>query len=349
MRPVFSIIIPVYNVAPYLRECLDSVLAQNFPDWEAICVDDGSIDESGAILDEYAAKDKRFRVIHKENGGVSSARNVGLDTARGAWVWFVDGDDMIHPNAMEHIKCVLDANRDVEVYAFDGFIRDDNSLVEWPGLDFEYLEITSEHSERVERFFHYGACNVIFGREKFGSLRVPAFSIGEDVLFNNYIFWGSRCLAIEGGSLYFYRDRGNGASCGNVSLQAVRDNIEVEQIVLHNNIQASKNYPEFKMDEYLKRVAGYYLVMNMNKFLLISNADREKLLGDWMNLQTMVISYGGGMRYLKPVVAILKKWPNGWLAGKLVKFVFLARNRSLIALLLNEIRKRISFSKRGEI
>lgn len=94
-RPFFSIIIPVYNVAPYLRECLDSVLAQTFLDWEAICVDDGSTDESGAILDEYAAKDRRFRVFHQPNAGVSAARNKALDEAKGEWIGFLDADDMI--------------------------------------------------------------------------------------------------------------------------------------------------------------------------------------------------------------------------------------------------------------
>lgn len=77
--PFFSIIIPVYNVAPYLRECLDSVLAQTFTDWECLCVADGSTDDSGIILDEYAQKDPRFRVFHKKNGGVSAARNLALD------------------------------------------------------------------------------------------------------------------------------------------------------------------------------------------------------------------------------------------------------------------------------
>ena len=91
---LFSIIIPVYNVAPYLRECLDSVLAQTFGDWEALCVDDGSTDGSGAILDEYAAKDSRFKVIHQTNAGVSAARNKGLDEARGEWVGFLDADDV---------------------------------------------------------------------------------------------------------------------------------------------------------------------------------------------------------------------------------------------------------------
>ena len=77
MTPFFSIIIPVYNVAPYLRECLDSVVAQTFTDWEAICVDDGSTDGSGAILDEYEAGDKRFRVIHQRNR--SEERRVGKE------------------------------------------------------------------------------------------------------------------------------------------------------------------------------------------------------------------------------------------------------------------------------
>ena len=101
MNPFFSIIIPVYNVAPYLRECLNSVLAQTFTDWEAICVDDGSTDGSGAILDEYVAKDKRCKVIHQKNAGVSAARNAALAVAQGAWIGFVDGDDAIAPNWLE--------------------------------------------------------------------------------------------------------------------------------------------------------------------------------------------------------------------------------------------------------
>lgn len=95
MKPTFSIIIPVYNVEPYLRECLDSVMAQTVEDWESICVDDGSTDGSGAILDEYAAKDQRFRVIHQANAGVSEARNKGLDEAKGEWISFIDADDWI--------------------------------------------------------------------------------------------------------------------------------------------------------------------------------------------------------------------------------------------------------------
>ena len=93
----FSIIVPVCNVAPYLRECLDSVLAQTCPDWECICVDDGSIDGGDSILDDYSAFDSRFRVVHQANRGVSAARNKGLDLAEGDWVTFLDGDDLYSP------------------------------------------------------------------------------------------------------------------------------------------------------------------------------------------------------------------------------------------------------------
>lgn len=104
---MFSIIIPVYNVAPYLRECLDSVLAQTFTDWEAICIDDGSTDGSGAILDEYAAKDKRFRVIHQKNAGVGAARNLGIDTAGGEYVTFLDGDDAYDRSWLESFRGLI--------------------------------------------------------------------------------------------------------------------------------------------------------------------------------------------------------------------------------------------------
>lgn len=93
--PKISVIVPVYNVEQYLSCCIESILAQTFQDFELLLIDDGSTDKSGNICEEYATKDKRVRVFHKENGGVSSARNLGLDNACGEWVCFVDSDDSI--------------------------------------------------------------------------------------------------------------------------------------------------------------------------------------------------------------------------------------------------------------
>ena len=99
--PKISIIIPVFNAEHYICECLDSIEKQSFVDWECLLVDDGSLDNSGIICDRYALKDSRFRVFHKLNGGVSSARNYGLDKACGEWVTFIDSDDFISPTFIE--------------------------------------------------------------------------------------------------------------------------------------------------------------------------------------------------------------------------------------------------------
>ena len=101
--PTISVIVPVYNAQKYIHRCVDSILAQTFTDFELILVDDGSPDNCGAICDEYAAKDSRIRVIHQENQGQAAARNHGVAQAQGSWVCFVDSDDMIHPQMLEHL------------------------------------------------------------------------------------------------------------------------------------------------------------------------------------------------------------------------------------------------------
>lgn len=114
--PFFSVIVPVYNVAPYLGECLDSVLAQTFADWECLCTDDGSKDGSDLILDAYARRDLRFRIVHQPNAGVSAARNRALDCLHGQWVGFLDGDDCY---SLEALAKVVDIIRAESIKEFD--------------------------------------------------------------------------------------------------------------------------------------------------------------------------------------------------------------------------------------
>ena len=97
-----SIIVPVYNVENYISRCIDSILSQTFADWECLLIDDGSTDNSGDICDAYSKKDQRFIVCHKENGGVSSARNEGIEMSKGEWITFIDADDWILPEYLEH-------------------------------------------------------------------------------------------------------------------------------------------------------------------------------------------------------------------------------------------------------
>lgn len=123
----FSIIIPVYNVGEYISQCLDSICAQTYLDFEAIVVDDGSPDNASAICDEYAKKDPRIIVLHKENGGVSTALNLGLEHAKGEWIYFVDGDDWIEKNTLEIIDAYLKNYSDVDVVGFDNYYNDSQS------------------------------------------------------------------------------------------------------------------------------------------------------------------------------------------------------------------------------
>ncbi len=117
--PKVSVIVPVYKVEKYLPECIESILAQTFTDFELILVDDGSPDNSGKICDDYAARDSRIRVFHKENGGVSSARNLGLDNARGEWVTFVDSDDWLEsPGTLHHLSGSLTSDVDILFFGY---------------------------------------------------------------------------------------------------------------------------------------------------------------------------------------------------------------------------------------
>lgn len=98
MNPKISIIVPIYNMEQYLERCVDSILSQTYKDFEIILVDDGSTDNSGIICDDYAEKDQRIKVIHKKNGGISSARNAGIKLSKGQWLLFIDSDDCVKPD-----------------------------------------------------------------------------------------------------------------------------------------------------------------------------------------------------------------------------------------------------------
>ena len=114
--PKVSIIVPVYKVEKYLRKCIDSIINQTLKDIEIILVDDGSPDNCGKICDEYAAKDTRIKVIHKENGGLSSARNAGMEVAEGEYIGFVDSDDWIETDYVgELLFCLIQSESDMAI------------------------------------------------------------------------------------------------------------------------------------------------------------------------------------------------------------------------------------------
>lgn len=187
MNQLVSIIIPVYNVAPFLRRCLDSVIAQTYRCIEIILVNDGSTDESGKICDEYSLVDNRILVIHQSNSGVGAARNHGLNVSQGEYVVFVDSDDTIAPAMIENmLKNAIAYKVDISCCLLD--------VVEINGncrrlVKHDAFLATSK--EVLESFFTdqfikdqmYGPCNKLFRKEILSGLHFKPYKLGEDILF----------------------------------------------------------------------------------------------------------------------------------------------------------------------
>jgi len=185
-KPILSIIVPVYNVEKYLARCLDSILAQTFTDFELITVDDGSPDNCGKILDEYALKDERIKVIHKENGGVSSARNAGLDVATGEYIGFVDPDDTIFPDMYEHLyNEAVEGNYDI-VQCGCVKVNESGEEVQHIACDEEkeYISTDDMLCDFFECVIRNSAWNKIFKHDVVQNVRfMPELRIAEDGLF----------------------------------------------------------------------------------------------------------------------------------------------------------------------
>ena len=200
-NPKISIIVPVYNVEQYLPRCIDSILNQSFADFELLLIDDGSKDKSGAICDEYADKDDRIRVFHKENGGVSSARNIGLENARGEWLSFIDGDDEItegYFNIRQEHEGVDVIIKSYSVVNADGRVTCHNN---------ELSILTGK--DKIFRYYVQKRNNALWDkiikRKTVGTKRFNTnVSIGEDFLFFLSVLPNVKSIAFDDTGSYRY-------------------------------------------------------------------------------------------------------------------------------------------------
>lgn len=213
-KPLVSVIIPVYNVEKYLRECVDSVTTQTYTNLEIILSDDGATDSSGAICDELAATDSRIRVIHEENGGLSVARNRGLDIATGEYVVFVDSDDAIHPEMIEHLLRISN-DTDSDLVTTKKPIATES--VDWSMTDLSKEQIvtfTTEDSVRrfLMRFDNCAVWGCLFKRSIIGDLRFTPEIINEDEMFLAEVFPHCGLFAVSDQLFCFYRNNAGSLS-----------------------------------------------------------------------------------------------------------------------------------------
>lgn len=263
-----SVIVPVYNVESYLPHCLNSILMQTYQNLEIILIDDGSEDKTGEICEEYSAKDNRIIVVHKENGGVSAARNAGLDIASGDYISFVDGDDWLEPNMYE----VLHRNAveyDTEIsccgisqHRLDGSVNSlaDNSV---------YLYT---QQELIAGFFSlpdiketmYGPYNKIFKACLLENIRFDKrFAIGEDLLFVFECIEHARNVVVDNQPLYHYIKREGSATTSSFSPTKLHYIYVADLLCEKCKLKYPYAYSEAVAWAYLHKLV---VLRNMNKY-----------------------------------------------------------------------------------
>lgn len=200
-----SVIIPVYNVEKYLKKCVESVLNQTYKNLDIILVDDGSKDSSGKMCDEWGKREKRVTIIHKRNGGLSDARNAGLDVARGNYYVFVDSDDYI---SSDMIEIMMDsAKRNSCEIAICNMIRFSESGDSFPF----YKPVTNEQvllgEKRFQTLSQPSVCNKLFRADLFENIRFPKGKYYEDTFIYHELLFRAKNVVLTGSDSYWYLER----------------------------------------------------------------------------------------------------------------------------------------------
>lgn len=257
--PKISIIVPIYNVEKYINKCVDSILGQTFKDFELILVDDGSPDRCGKICDEYAQKDARVKVVHKENGGLSDARNRGIEEAKGEYIGFVDSDDYIDKDMYEILyDSLIENNADISVCGvYDCYSdRIAQNNIDGKMHVFSNQEALKEvlYGKKLTAF----AVNKLYKREVFDNMRFPVGKIYEDSFLIPTIFANSEKIVLVSVPKYYYLHREGSITSFKFS-EKFFDVIEASEI----NLELVNNkFPSIKKQAIFRYLWAHFFVLD---------------------------------------------------------------------------------------
>lgn len=268
MEKYISIIVPVYNVQDYLSACMDSILSQTYQKYEIILVDDGSTDRSGWICDEYTKKDSRIRVVHKENGGLSSARNAGIDVAQYDILSFIDSDDYIKPTFLEQLIQPFNEDEDIDLSCCryvksteepEAMTSDSYTTC----LPAELLNVI--YDTKIENI-SFVTWNKLYKKSLFETIRFPEGKIHEDE-FTTYklIYFSKKCAVVQQ-QLYVYRIREN-----SIMTASVRKNVDCVRAVRY-----SIDFYSEQGNEQLKLKAVYCYLVQCIKWLKYISPKKDR-------------------------------------------------------------------------
>lgn len=207
---MISVIVPIYKVEKYLKRCVNSLLAQSYSDFELILVDDGSPDNCGNICEEYAAKDKRIKVIHKDNGGLSDARNAGLRIAKGEYIAFVDSDDWVATNYLETLLKVIELT-DSDICECE-VLKTTGEIEKYENSKEKYTSYSSEKALELlicDKILHQYVWNKLYKRSCLKGIPFAVGKINEDEFWTYQVFGNARRITKISNVLYYYFQRGS--------------------------------------------------------------------------------------------------------------------------------------------
>lgn len=317
---LISVIVPVYKVEPFLRQCVDSILAQTYTNLEVILVDDGSPDNCGAICDEYAAKYERIKSIHKENGGVSSARNTGIDAASGEFICFVDGDDIVNSRFVEYLKKAQEAY-DADI-AYCGHMCFGEFLNEKTVAPFakQELLVLGGADAMANQFAIWYTPNIwdkLIRRSVLAELRFPKAKRAEDLWLSYHLLSRAKIVAgIRHCQLYYYRTAGN-STMAQITPAHIKDDFDMRLAVFTELIQGKYPVTERKIAVQTRRIFLDFALSNYastNKEINKTLQKCGRLLYQKMWKPT-AITFGEKIDY-----SILAMNVRGWTILQLVRY-----------------------------
>lgn len=289
LRPLISVIIPVYNVAEFVNDCVVSVINQTYMDLEIILVDDGSTDMSGKICDDLAAKDGRIVVYHKENGGLSDARNYGLDRYHGEYVTFIDSDDLIPHDYIEYLyKLVIsDEKAEVSIVGTMSFIK--NIPNETHANSTEKNVMTAEQAINrmaLQNGFGHEACGKLFKRDVWKECRFPKV-LYEDYAIIFYIIAQITSCVYGAGTKYYYRKRPG---------SIMKTGFQPKQLVLLDIADKVTEwvigqYPDTREGMTIRKIVTYCKVLKNAMDARIDVSDEERIIREIKRVAPAFLRY----------------------------------------------------------
>ena len=289
-----SFVVPIYNVKDYLRECIDSLLNQKVDDYEIILVDDGSTDGSGCICDEYIERCKRVRVIHQENRGQATARNIGIEMAKGEYIACIDGDDFIEKNCLKDIQNYIITNDSPDVLFLKAFKYDHKGNKKLLDEEFDEGRIVHQKREDVIQYiaelnkFPGSSCTKIVKKDLIVNkgMYFEDGKVANDLQWVKEILFKAESFGYYDKPYYYYRQNRNGSLTNVISSRNYYDRIELYDRWI-DEVNSSKSAVE--RDALKKFLAYEYQIMILD-YSKLDEADKECAF-EWLKKNKYLIEY----------------------------------------------------------